>query len=474
MSFATIPTPSVAGSGKPHFAERVLAWLIPAVVAITPFVLVYTLERPNLGQGYFLQLAVMGLLALHGALLLGGVRRLPRGLNLPGGLLLANLALLGVAVFGSGTAFYSLKKVLLPLSGLALCAMIVLSPLRGVILRRVGLTLVGVTLLMAVYGVLQYFGVEFLPYSSEVQKNTVIATIGHPNYLASVLGPMVFVTIAVLLTRRGKLRMELVGAACTLILFCVYLARTRAVWLGLGAGFGLLGWLVMSHAMRRAPGDWLRSVARWMGALLLSLLGVILVLPFTGRSVDLLERLTSSAEIKSRFIYWNAAIDMSLNSPLLGQGYARFDPGFWDYVLEQRKNPAAPNLDAYMESIANRTPEHVHNEYLEVMAEQGMPALLALLALLGFLVFFGARAVAREVDVQRQFAGWALLAAMVCMLVDAFFSFPWRLPVSLLVFAYVVAALYDRIYPQSEGLEAPASVVPDIDASEVTAVPEPA
>ena len=172
-------TPDMTPAKSTSLPERAIAWAIPAVVVLAPFVLVYALAHPHIGQGYFVQSAALALLALHGLLLLAGRRELPRGFNLAGGLLLANLLLLAISVFTSGTVLLSLKKVMLPLAGLALSAMIVLSPLRPLILRRVGLALVGTSVLMACYGIAQYFGLEFLPYSSEVKKNTVIATVGH-------------------------------------------------------------------------------------------------------------------------------------------------------------------------------------------------------------------------------------------------------------------------------------------------------
>jgi O-antigen ligase len=101
-----------------------------------------------------------------------------------------------------------------------------------------------------------------------------------------------------------------------------------------------------------------------------------------------------------------------------------------------------------LHSISGRIPEHVHNEYLEVFAEQGFVGLILLTALLAYFAWFGALAILREPSPALALQNVAVYGAFIVMLVDAVFSFPWRLPVSLIVFMIVLAWMHETIYPQ--------------------------
>ena len=117
-------------------------------------------------------------------------------------------------------------------------------------------------------------------------------------------------------------------------------------------------------------------------------------------------------------------------------------------------------MGAYFEdvipAISGSNPEHVHNEYLEVLSEQGWAGLLPLLAFVVFFLQFGYLRLVREPDPREMFRQAAIYAALVVILVDALLSFPWRLPVSLVVSAIVFAWVYEFIY----GRPAPAAIAP--------------
>jgi O-antigen ligase len=147
-------------------------------------------------------------------------------------------------------------------------------------------------------------------------------------------------------------------------------------------------------------------------------------------------------------MYWRAATDMAFEKPLFGQGYAMFDPHFWDYMLDQQKQPLAPFYHDMMRSISGVSPEHVHNDYLEILAEQGFAGLVALAAFLLFFLCFGYWALLGQRDTLRAMQGITIFGAFITILVDAFFGFPWHLPVSLIVFMVVLGWLYELIYPQ--------------------------
>ncbi len=437
--------------------ERAAGWTLVGVAAVISFVISYTLEMPHVAQGYFLEVTMLLLAAGFGAAWALGWAEPPRRVTFP----FVLIALFGlfacVAVIGAPSPLFALRQLRLPFAGFLYYAFVIALPHRRIVLERATITITLAGALLALYGLLQYFGVEFLSYSELVRKNTVIATIGHPNFLSSVLGPLVFISAALAFGRRGAW-MKAGLPLAVLLLWCILLARTRAIWLGIIVGTVVLLLIagrvaLLGKAHRRLASRLVLACAIALGALV-GFLAV--VLPLAGRPVDLTERLGSQREIKSRFFYWMAAIDMGAERPVFGRGVGSFDPAFWDYTLAHQRSDMGAYFEDVIPAISGSNPEHVHNEYLEVLSEQGWAGLLPLLAFVVFFLQFGYLRLVREPDPREMFRQAAIYAALVVILVDALLSFPWRLPVSLVVSAIVFAWVYEFIY----GRPAPAAIAP--------------
>ena len=434
-----------------HLYDRVIGWLLPLVIWLTPFI-VFLPMKPTDQQGYFLQAATLLLLTAHGVAWMFGWRALPGRPSFPILLLLLLGVARGVSVVVGGQYLFILNRLILPLSAVLLFGMIVDHPRRQLVLRRATLGFACIVVVLAIYGIAQFFGFEVLRYSEEVQKNTVIATIGHPNFLGSVLGPMLFVVLGLVITSRSRALRLAGGVGILLILFCIALARTRAVWLGVSIGLLALVFSVLRYSLHHRLG--LRLFNRLVAAvaIVVGLLGVLLaLLPVLGRPIDFTERILASNEIKSRLYYWNAAIDLGATRPVFGIGFGMFDPNFWGYALEHQQSEAGRYYYDVLPAIAGRTPDHVHNEYLEVLAEQGYVGLTLLFAFLLFFFYFGWVQIMRRADPKVSLRMLAVHSALVVVVVDAFFGFPWRLPVSLLVMVLIVGWLYETISPQLTG-----------------------
>ncbi|HOE94988.1 MAG TPA: O-antigen ligase [Candidatus Sumerlaeota bacterium] len=431
-----------------HPLLRLTGWWLPFVGAVTPLVVITTLVRPYVGQSAFFEVATMLALFVSALALAVGVWRPPLRPTVPIVLLLLLGVFIGLSLTASQSPLFSLKHLLLPFSGVVYFALIIGHPLRRAILNRLGLGLIAVGGLLAIYGILQYNGIEFLPFSEQVRKNRVIATIGHPNYLASVLGPIVFVTLGYVIERRtpawilGGLLLVFV------ILTCILMAQTRGVWLGLVIGFLVLVLVTLRYCLKYRVGIHIIRGFAVSGMLLIGGLTIMLFifLPRLNEEFDLRERITAVYQIKSRLYYWRAAIDMARAKPWFGQGPAMFDPLFWIYALEQQKSELGPYYRDVIPAISETTPGHTHNEYLQVYAENGTLGLSALVAFLAFFIYFGYFAIMRQRQADRALQGAAMYGALLMILADAMFAFPWRLPVSLIVFIYVLAWHYDEIH----------------------------
>jgi O-antigen ligase len=141
----------------------------------------------------------------------------------------------------------------------------------------------------------------------------------------------------------------------------------------------------------------------------------------------------ATANVESRKEYWRAAGSMAADHPLLGVGPGRFGVEARNYVRNDPLNIEDPV---------------VHNAYLEVLAEGGVPTLLAFLAFLGVSWRLTARArrqflVAEDADGLRVTA--AVQASLVVAIVSAnFLSVQTTVPMWLLGALAAVLAFEGR------------------------------
>jgi putative inorganic carbon (HCO3(-)) transporter len=210
---------------------------------------------------------------------------------------------------------------------------------------RVLLASLSVAALVALFG--------FLTSGSGLASGPV----GDPNdfgYLLATSLPLAGYLIA------SDRRFRLVWVLATLVIAAALLAT-----LSRGAIVGILALVVWAIATRRVPlgGVIAAAVA---GAAILALAFTFWA-PLIGERVQAKNKI-AAANVQSREALWKGALRMASDHPLLGIGPDRFGDAAPDYVTD--------------EPIGLRQPV-VHNSYLEVMAELGVPALLLFL---GFLL----------------------------------------------------------------------------------------
>jgi O-antigen ligase len=168
-------------------------------------------------------------------------------------------------------------------------------------------------------------------------------------------------------------------------------SQTRSAWLGTLVGLSLV-------AILRAP--------KLLAVLALGIAAVFVLRPGIVR-----DRLTvTDASSRDRYFMWQAGIDMILERPVFGQG-----PGMVERNYEKYRWSEAPN---------SRAP-HLHNNFVQIAAERGIPALLI------FAWWTGGVAVAafrelragRAHSPARAWPGAAALATVVALLVSGLFEY---------------------------------------------------
>lgn len=171
-------------------------------------------------------------------------------------------------------------------------------------------------------------------------------TFGNPIFLGQFLAASAAATLALLVLLKDRLARAGLASAFVLQLMGLWLAQSRAAFLGLAGALGL--WLVL-----RAP-----KRARLPLGAALALVCAVLYRHFEDRA-------------PTHLLIWKGAWRMWLDHPLLGSGLGRFHLDFPDYApLELRA------LWPKARVIVN----YAHNEYLQLLAETGAVGLLAYLA----------------------------------------------------------------------------------------------
>jgi len=161
------------------------------------------------------------------------------------------------------------------------------------------------------------------------------------------------------------------------------LSRTRSAWLGLVAGLALLAWMKKPRLLLFLP------------------VGLGLVLLLSPRTV--LERLTVMDDSsRDRYYMWQAGLDMIMDKPIFGQGTGMILDAYPKFRWQGAPNPNAP---------------HLHNNFIQIAAERGLPCLI----FLGWLLFLLGREAFR-VRASSRF-GPVVLAALGATLTAGMFEY---------------------------------------------------
>jgi len=179
--------------------------------------------------------------------------------------------------------------------------------------------------------------------------------------------------------QRLRVPLAVCGAAIAISLAAGY---TRSMWMGTALGAGFLLW---------------RRYRRWLLVLPVTAALVLLVNP-AGIGSRLQSAWRPAGDVDSnrfRVICRRTAVAMVRAHPWFGVGPGQVRPQFLSYIPADIERPLPPG--AYI---------HMHNTYLQFASERGLPALAALLWLLGKIVWDLMRMLRRDPD------NWVLRSAM--------------------------------------------------------------
>ncbi len=253
--------------------------------------------------------------------------------------------------------------------------------------------LLGAALIVGIYGVLQHFGIDNT-YWVQDSASRVFSTLGQPNWLAAWLVMVIPLAWSFYFDTKTLL--------LKIFFFVVSMVTFTAFWFTYSLS-GILGIVVMTILfLSYSP---VLPAGRRKGSLFILVLGYSLVVlcysgpymvrmrrAWEGIALDWRVYATNTATIgggdtgRIRRIVWRGAVDLWRSSPkvfLVGSGPETFAYAFLPYRPRSLNNTSEWNF------VFNRA----HNEYLDVLCEQGLLGLGSYLSLLGTFIWWGVRKV---------------------------------------------------------------------------------
>jgi len=255
-------------------------------------------------------------------------------------------------------------------------------------------------------GLLQCAGHQPLPWLTAGDGRS--ATFGNVNIAAQFVG----LALVVLISGRSGAAVEVFAGGGFAY---VFLAGTRSVALALGMAL-----VVLAVARRLTLWPLLR-----MATIASVVAGVVLQVapqgsgPFSP-SVETSKQMSA----RLRLAVWGDTIDFIRDHPL-GVGAGNFEHAFIPYALRGRSRPG--------ETLVYRSP---HNDFLRLLAEEGLLGGILLLTLLGLLVLEVNRS--QATGWWRSEAGALLGSAGAFFVVEAFFQFPFEMAAPALLGAILL------------------------------------
>jgi O-antigen ligase len=172
---------------------------------------------------------------------------------------------------------------------------------------------------LSIYGLFQINGVDIVRWNNPY--NSIIVTVGNPNYAAAALAIMATASLGLLLNNSVKFYFRIFSLlVCVLCLATIYLSDARQGLIGIAIGFGTFI-SIWVYSRSKLAGVGFAAIGTTVGVF--SILGMLQIGPFT----DYLYK----GSVTVRGFYWRAGIEMFKDSPIFGVGIDRYGAYFKEF-----------------------------------------------------------------------------------------------------------------------------------------------
>jgi O-antigen ligase len=272
---------------------------------------------------------------------------------------------------------------------------------------------------VALYGILQYWGVSFGDYTW-TQDATVrmFSTVGHSNHVAAYLGMNIMIAIGLFAARKFDWHKIALTCMIFIMLIAVIFTASRGGILAIAAA-GIV-WFIFSLKQKKFV-----ETVKTYGKVVLFLFTVLILfvavfrqpiknLEVVQRTQYTIERI-AEGNFPDRISWWFSSIEMVKDNPILGHGLSVYRDIYnqyrrIDYRIEEDKQD-------------HITPESAHMEYFTILAQQGILGLLVYLAMVISALVYGFKYIAHSRSSKNQAIVSSLIAAIFVYLFQVLVNF---------------------------------------------------
>jgi O-antigen ligase len=206
---------------------------------------------------------------------------------------------------------------------LTIILLTVIAKFKRIDVNNIYLTSLFTGIILGGYSVMQTFGMDFIKWNNPY--NSVIATVGNPNFAAAIMAIVAVVNLGPIFTPAfNKILRIVFGFSVLLLLFAIYRSDARQGTISFAVGFGtLLGIWVFQRNRRIGFG----YIIFFLTVSILAVLGMLQVGP--------LKEFLYKPSVSVRGFYWRAAWAMFEDNKLFGVGIDRYGSYFKEYREKQ-------------------------------------------------------------------------------------------------------------------------------------------
>ncbi|MCD6384394.1 O-antigen ligase family protein, partial [Candidatus Sumerlaeota bacterium] len=223
-------------------------------------------------------------------------------------------------------------------------------------------------------------------------------------------------------------------------LLIILLTGARGAFIGLIVGSLFI--VIVSLKTRRLI---LRKVHYFSFGTVIVALAVIVTIfsfpnPINVRNLNVLGRFKHLVDIrddsiKERILFYGVCAEMIADHPVIGIGSGMFTVKFYPYIREMVERDSKAGMLMTLGDLKNRVPENAHNDFLQFWVEYGSLGFFAfLLAISSHLSATYTRLLHSNVPLKRSLLDMSLIGAVLCLTVNAAFSFPLHTPTRATLF----------------------------------------
>ncbi len=289
---------------------------------------------------------------------------------------------------------------------------------------------------MALYGIFQYFGIDFEFWAGNIARNQVFGLFGNVNYFAEFIILPLALSLGLFLSREKIFNRIFLLIALIIMGIALLLTFTRGSLLAIVVTIPVLIFFYYRSAASELGKKHYRRFAFYFLILVIVAAAVIYIPhPLNQKGSTLgnlrervtIESITSGSSTLRRMAIWKFTWMMIEERLLLGSGIGTY--GYQSLPYQAEFFAQGNNRDIYPHGFAVQA----HNEYLQMWAEMGIIGLLLFLGII-FIYYRNIFINFRKMAEKGKAITISLAGGVTAVLVDALFGFPLQLAASLSLF----------------------------------------